>query len=122
LSVHRGRIATLFAASSVEAILERLDRDGSEFAQATAQTIRTRSPTSLKLVFRQLRFARELTLRECLAMEFRLANRVLRSHDFREGIRAALLDKDRNPRWDPASLAGVGDLDSFFAPLWDELY
>ncbi|HEY1877636.1 MAG TPA: enoyl-CoA hydratase/isomerase family protein [Rhizomicrobium sp.] len=122
LSMHRGRIATLFAAGSVEAILERLDRDGSEFAQATAQTIRTRSPSSLKLVFRQLRFARELTLRECLAMEFRLANRVLPSHDFREGIRAALLDKDRNPRWEPASLAGVGNVESFFAPIRDELF
>jgi enoyl-CoA hydratase len=122
LSVHRGRIATLFAAGSVEAILERLDRDGSEFAQATAQTIRTRSPSSLKLVFRQLRSARLLSLRACLAMEFRLANRVLRSHDFREGVRAALLDKDRNPQWEPASLAGVGDLESFFAPIRDELF
>jgi enoyl-CoA hydratase len=122
LAGNRKRIATIFAGGSVEAILERLDRDGSDFAQATAQTIRTRSPTSLKLVFRQLRFARELTLRECLAMEFRLANRVLVSHDFREGIRAALLDKDRNPRWEPASLAGVGDLESYFAPLRDELF
>jgi enoyl-CoA hydratase len=122
LAGNRRRIATMFAGGSVEAILERLDRDGSDFAQATAQTIRTRSPTSLKLVFRQLRFARELTLRECLAMEFRLANRVLASHDFREGVRAALLDKDRNPRWEPASLAGVGDLEPFFAPLRDEVF
>jgi enoyl-CoA hydratase len=122
LAGNRRRIATIFAGGSVEAILERLDRDGSDFAQAAAQTIRTRSPTSLKLVFRQLRFARQLTLRECLAMELRLANRVLASHDFREGVRAALLDKDRNPRWEPASLAGVGDLERFFAPLRDELF
>lgn len=122
LSFHRGRIATFFSGGSVEAILERLDRDGSDFALATAQTIRTRSPTSLKLVFRQLRFARELSLRECLAMEFRLANRVLPSHDFREGVRAALIDKDRNPKWQPPSLAGVGDLEPVFAPLRDELF
>ena len=122
LNAHRGRIATLFAGGSVEAILERLGRDGSDFALATAQTIRTRSPTSLKLVFRQLRLARELSLRECLAMEFRLANRILPSHDFREGVRAALVDKDRNPKWQPSSLAGVGDLEPLFAPLWDELF
>jgi enoyl-CoA hydratase len=122
LAGHRQRIATLFAGSSVEAILERLDRDGSDFALATAQTIRTRSPTSLKLVFRQLRYARELSLRECLAMEFRLANRVLPSHDFREGVRAALVDKDRNPKWQPSSLAGVRDLEPVFAPLRDELF
>jgi enoyl-CoA hydratase len=122
LSFHRGRIATFFSGGSVEAILERLDRDGSDFALATAQTIRTRSPTSLKLVFQQLRFARELNLRECLAMEFRLASRVLPSRDFREGVRAALVDKDRNPKWQPSSLAGVGDLEPVFAPLRDELF
>jgi enoyl-CoA hydratase len=122
LATNRKRIATLFGGHSVEAILERLDRDGSDFARDTAQVIRTRSPTSLKLVFRQLRAARDLNLKQCLAMEFRLANRVLPGHDFREGIRAALIEKDRNPRWQPSSLAGVGDIDPFFAPLQDELF
>jgi len=117
LQAHRRRIATIFSAHSVEAILERLDRDGSDFARQTAQVIRTRSPTSLKLVFRQLREASALDLRQCLAMEFRLAVRVLKDHDFREGVRAALVDKDRSPKWQPSSLAGVGNLDPFFAPL-----
>ena len=117
LQVHRRRIATIFSAASVEAILERLDRDGSDFALGTAQVIRTRSPTSLKLVFRQLREAAALDLRQCLAMEFRLAVRALQGHDFREGVRAALIDKDKNPKWQPSSLAGVGNIDPFFAPL-----
>ncbi|HMH64418.1 MAG TPA: enoyl-CoA hydratase/isomerase family protein [Rhizomicrobium sp.] len=117
LREHRRRIQTIFSASSVEAILERLDRDGSDFAQATAQVIRSRSPTSLKLVFRQLREGAMLDLKGCLAMEYRLALRVLPAHDFREGVRAALVDKDRRPQWQPSSLAGVGDLDAFFAPL-----
>jgi len=112
-------IATFFGAASVEAILERLDRDGGDFALTVSQEIRTRSPTSLKLVFRQLRQARELTLEQCLAMELRLALRVLEAHDFREGVRAALVDKDREPKWLPSSLAAVGDLDKFFAPLGD---
>jgi len=120
LHEHRRRIATVFSAHSVEAILERLDRDGSAFAHETAQVIRTRSPTSLKLVFRQLRQARQLDLGQCLAMEFRLAFRVLKTPDFREGVRAALVDKDRSPKWQPSSLAGVGDIDGFFAPLGDE--
>jgi enoyl-CoA hydratase len=114
---HRRRIATIFSAPSVEAILERLDRDGSDFAQQTAQLIRTRSPTSLKLVFRQLLEGRRLSLEQCLAMEYRLALRVLQGHDFREGVRAALVDKDKSPQWQPSSLAGVGDVDAFFAPL-----
>jgi enoyl-CoA hydratase len=117
---HRRRIATIFAAASVEAILERLDRDGSAFAVETAQLIRTRSPTSLKLVFRQLREGARLDLKQCLAMEYRIALRLLQSLDFREGVRAALVDKDRNPKWQPSSLAGVGDLDVFFAPSGDQ--
>ncbi|MES2473644.1 MAG: enoyl-CoA hydratase/isomerase family protein [Pseudomonadota bacterium] len=117
LASERRRIETIFSASSVEAILERLDRDGSEFARQTAQTIRARSPTSVKLVYRQIRSAAHLDLRQCLSMEFRLALRVLHSHDFREGVRAALIDKDRNPKWQPSALAGVADLDGFFASL-----
>jgi enoyl-CoA hydratase len=117
LAPHYRRIDTIFAAASVEAIMERLDRDGSEFARQAAQVIRMRSPQSLKIVFRQIRAAAQLNLRECLAMEFRLATRVLASHDFREGVRAALVDKDRHPKWQPSSLAGVGEIAGFFAPL-----
>lgn len=123
LAEHRRRIATIFSASSVEAILERLDRDGSAFAVQTAQTIRSRSPTALKLVFRQLREAEHLSLKACLAMEYRLALRTLVAHDFREGVRAALVDKDRQPKWQPSALAGVQDLERFFAALGpDELF
>ena len=122
LAPHRRRIQTIFSAASVEAILERLDRDGSEFARLTAQTIRARSPTSLKVVFRQLREAEKLDLKQCLAMELRLALRLLAGHDFREGVRAALVDKDRAPKWQPSALAGVGDIAPYFAPLQDELF
>jgi enoyl-CoA hydratase/carnithine racemase len=123
LRQHRRSIATFFGAASVEAVLERLDRDGGDFARSVSQEIRTRSPTSLKLVFRQLRQARQLTLDQCLAMELRLALRVLEAHDFREGVRAALVDKDRNPKWQPSALAAVGDLDEYFASLGaDELF
>jgi len=123
LADHRRRIATIFSAPSVEGVLERLDRDGSAFAVETAQVIRSRSPTSLKLVFRQLHEAERLSLKECLAMEYRLALRTLAAHDFREGVRAALVDKDRAPKWQPSSLAGVQDVEPFFAALGsDELF
>jgi len=106
----------------VEAILERLDRDGSDFARDTAQTIRAMSPTSLKLTFALLREAAGLDLKQCLALEYRLARRVILSRDFREGVRAALVDKDRAPQWKPASLAAVGATETFFAPSGDELF
>ena len=117
LSPHRRQIETIFSASSVEAILERLDRDGSDFARTTAQIIRSRSPTSLKVVFCQLRAAAALDLKQCLTMELRLALRLLPGHDFREGVRAALVDKDRAPKWQPSALAGVGNVEAFLAPL-----
>ena len=120
LQAHRRHIATLFSANAVESVLERLDRDGGGFARETAQVLRSRSPTSLKLVFRQLRQARELDLKQCLAMEFRLAARVLKSHDFRERVRAALVDKDKSPKWQPSALAATGDLDGFFAALGEK--
>jgi enoyl-CoA hydratase len=119
LATHRKRIATIFSAATVEAVLERLDRDGSDFARQAAQTIRAMSPTSVKLTFRELREAASLDLKQCLAMEYRLAAKVIQGHDFREGVRAALVDKDRRPKWEPSSLAGVGDTGRFFAALDD---
>ena len=119
LAQHFARIDTIFAASSVEAVLERLDRDGSEFAADTARVIRSRSPASLKLAFALLRRGKSLSLRDCLKMEYRAAARLVTGHDFREGVRAQLLDKDGKPNWRPQSLAGVkeADIAGYFVSL-----
>jgi enoyl-CoA hydratase len=119
LAQHRARIDTIFAASSVEAVLERLDRDGGEFAAATARMMRSRSPTSLKIAFELLRRGKSLSLGECLKMEYRAASRMVMGQDFREGVRAQLLDKDGKPRWQPDALAGIKgtDIVDYFAPL-----
>jgi len=119
LSADRARIDMIFAAASVEAILERLDRDSSPFAAATAATMRSRSPSALKFIFRALREAKGKNLRDCLKMEYRVAARAVMAHDFREGVRATLIDKDGAPHWNPASLAAVKDAEiaGYFAPL-----
>ncbi len=119
LTAEHDRIATIFSAASVEAVLERLDRDGSEFARTTAATMRSRSPTALKFIFRCLRQAKGKNLADCLKMEYRVAVRAVMAHDFREGVRALLIDKDQKPRWQPSSLAAVGEADiaAYFAPL-----
>jgi len=119
LATERARIDMIFAASSVEAILERLDRDGSPFAATTAAAMRSRSPSALKFIFRALREAEGKSLADCLKMEYRIASRAVMAHDFREGVRATLIDKDGAPRWKPASLAAVKDPDisGYFAPL-----
>ncbi len=119
LSERRARIDTIFAASSVEAVLERLDRDGSDFSAQAARLIRTRSPGSLKLTFRLLRDGKTLALRDCLKMEYRVGARRVMSADFREGVRAILIDKDGAPRWNPGHLADVkeADIAGYFASL-----
>lgn len=113
-------IDRMFAGDDVSAILDRLEEDGSEFAQRTAMLILGQSPTSLKLTLAALRKARTLPdLAATLRMEFRLVCRIAEGHDFYEGVRAAVVDKDRNPVWRPATLAEVSDetVAAYFAPL-----
>jgi enoyl-CoA hydratase len=122
LTQQRGKIDTVFSAGSVEAILERLDRDGSDWARETAATIRTKSPTSLKVAYRQIREGAKLSFDDCMRMEFRMVNRVVAGHDFYEGVRATIIDKDGAPKWLPSSLAAVSDdhVTAYFAPLGEK--
>jgi enoyl-CoA hydratase len=119
LTEQRGAIDRLFSAGSVEAILERLERDGGDFAVATARTLRARSPSALKFTFRALRLGKTLSLRDCLRMEYRVALRAIAANDFREGVRALLIDKDGRPAWNPPALAGIADaaISACFQPL-----
>jgi enoyl-CoA hydratase len=111
LAPERQRLASLFGGASVEAILERLARDGSAFAREAADAIRANSPTSLKLAFHLLRRGASLSLEACLRQEYHAATHLLRRPDIREGVRAAIIDKDRAPRWQPSALAAIGDGD-----------
>jgi len=110
-ALDRQRIASLFAASSVEVVLERLARDGSDFARTAADAIRANAPTSLKLAFQLLRRGAGLTLPQCLQQEYDAAVQLFARPDLAEGVRAAVIDKDRNPQWQPAALAAVTDAD-----------
>jgi enoyl-CoA hydratase len=112
-----------FDADSVEEILVNLNRDGSQWARDTAAAINRKSPTSLKIAFRQMREGAGLSFEACMTMEFRLARHCIESHDFHEGVRAVLIDRDNAPAWRPAKLVDVrsADVDSYFAPVADEL-
>lgn len=116
-----------FSARSVEDILASLDRaaegvDG-EWAARQAATLRTKSPTSLKIAFRQLRQGQGLDFRDSMRLEYRIVTRILAATDFFEGVRAVIIDKDQQPRWRPDRLDAVTDeqIDAYFAPLPDEL-
>ncbi|MGA8170139.1 MAG: 3-hydroxyisobutyryl-CoA hydrolase [Methylocystis sp.] len=110
LARHKPLLDVAMAQDRVEDIIAALEADGSDFARHAASEIARKSPTSLRLTHELLkRASRADDLQSCLVNEFRVARRLLQSHDLFEGIRAAIIDKDREPRWSPATLAQVED-------------
>ncbi|XP_057600490.1 3-hydroxyisobutyryl-CoA hydrolase, mitochondrial isoform X3 [Hippopotamus amphibius kiboko] len=111
LEEHMDKINSWFSANTVEQIIENLQQDGSSFALEQLKAINKMSPTSLKITLRQLMEGSSKTLQEVLTMEYRLSQACMRGHDFHEGVRAVLIDKDQNPKWKPADLKEVTDED-----------
>ncbi len=125
LALHRAVIDAAFCFDTIEEIIDALASIGDEFATETLSLLRSRSPTSLKLTLRLLRAGRQSSgLIECLEREFAAGCEVLRNHDFYEGVRAALVDKDRNPKWRPQTLGDVREehLDRYFRPVKPPLF
>jgi len=114
-----------FVGESVEAILDALAAEAAgggthaAWAQETRASLLTKSPTSLKITLRQLTIGRDYDLEAALALEYRLTQHVMASHDFYEGVRAVLIDKDQQPHWHPPTLAEVTDevSEAYFAPI-----
>ncbi|MGZ3274491.1 MAG: enoyl-CoA hydratase/isomerase family protein [Caulobacteraceae bacterium] len=108
-----------FEHGSVEEIVAAL-KAGSSWAQDQAEVLASKSPTSMKVALRELRAARENpSFADEIALEYRLACRIICTPDFQEGVRAVVIDKDNAPRWSPARLEEVTDemLDALFAPF-----
>lgn len=116
-----GALKPLFGFDTVEEIFAALEKDsGNPWCAAQLETLRTKSPQTLKVALRQLREgAKARTFAENMAMEYRIGARVVGRHDFLEGVRAVIVDKDNAPKWSPATVEGVTDamLDEIFAPL-----
>jgi enoyl-CoA hydratase len=109
-----------FASDQFEDILESLEGDESEWAMKELAALRTKSPQTCKVALRQLAESLKLTdFVDNMAMEYRIASRVLVRPDFAEGVRAVIVDKDNAPQWDPATAEGVTEalVDAIFAPL-----
>jgi enoyl-CoA hydratase/carnithine racemase len=130
IQARRATIDRVFAGERVEGILEALEREAAlhgldaEWAVKTAATMRAKSPLSLKIALAQVRRGKHWDFETCMRAEFRIVSRVIHGHDFDEGVRAVIVDKDNAPRWRPETLAGVSEaeVERHFAPLGaDEL-
>jgi enoyl-CoA hydratase len=118
---YRGHIDPCFESETVEGVLHALGKDGSDWAHETIAAMKAMSPTSLKVALRQIRLGADMNFQEVMTMEYRLSQALVRRHDFYEGIRAALIDKDRQPKWNPADVREVSEdtVKSYFDSLGD---
>jgi len=118
----RTRVDACFGEATVEGIRSALERDGSDWARKTLADLAVRSPTALKTTLAAIRRARQLrSLEDALNIEFLLCTNLYEDGEFIEGVRALLVDKDKAPKWRPATLEEVSDarVARQFAPLAD---
>ncbi|MFL0587340.1 enoyl-CoA hydratase/isomerase family protein [Sphingomonas olei] len=118
----RAEIDRLFASDKLEDIYAALEADGGEFAAATLATLKTKSPQTMKVSLKLLKDGKGMaSFADEMRQEYAVGARVVQRHDFLEGVRAVIVDKDNAPKWDPATPEGVSDhvIDQIFAPLPD---
>ncbi|MEM1346732.1 MAG: enoyl-CoA hydratase/isomerase family protein [Pseudomonadota bacterium] len=118
----RRAIDAAFSGTSVEDILERLERLGTDWAKAQHATLLAKSPMSSRIAFRQMREGAALDFDDAMRLEYRLARYCVTQPDFYEGVRAQIIDKDNAPRWQPTTLKEANDthVAPAFAPLGEE--
>ncbi|EJF87906.1 hypothetical protein ME1_00870 [Bartonella vinsonii subsp. arupensis OK-94-513] len=119
-------IRTCFGVDTLEECIELLHKKSNEgilFAKECYDILQSRSPTSLKIIWKQMKQNPSQTLEDCIKIENRIAHHMINSHDFYEGVRAMLIDKDKTPKWQPNKLSSVTDdmINAYFQPIEKEL-
>lgn len=120
LAQHQDEIERIFGADTLEEIIGRLQAAGTDWAREQLKVMGTKSPQTMKVALRQLRLGGNMeSFAENMTMEYRIGARVVQRHDFIEGVRAVIIDKDNLPKWNPPTPEGVTEtlLDGIFAPL-----
>ena len=123
ITQHLERINRLFASDTYEDILGALEADGGEWAEKELATLHGKSPQTCKVALRQLKEGGEMhDFAAQMTQEYAIGSRVVQMHDFLEGVRALIIDKDNSPKWDPPTPEAVTDdrIDAIFAPLPDD--
>ena len=103
----RENVDAMFSGGSVQTICSSLEAAASEWSLDALRTLRSKSPLSVMVTFEQLRRGKNLTFRDGIAQELRCVMHINRGHDFYEGVRAVIVDKDNEPKWSPAQLEDV---------------
>ncbi|KAG5869990.1 hypothetical protein JTB14_008146 [Gonioctena quinquepunctata] len=103
------KINHCFSSPTIERIILNLEEDGSNWAKETIELLKKMSPTSLKVTLKQLEIGSNMNLNDCLSLEYKMCLNFLKNTDFSEGVRALLIDKDQNPKWDLPTLSEVSD-------------
>jgi enoyl-CoA hydratase/carnithine racemase len=116
-------ISQIFHADSMQKIMTNLQTNPSAFCQETMATLNKKSPTGLVVTLAALRQGAKMDFDDCMKQEFRLVTHFLLSHDFAEGIRAVIIDKDQSPQWQPKHITEIheNDLNTYFKPVLEEL-
>ncbi|GAB4541397.1 MAG: enoyl-CoA hydratase/isomerase family protein [Parvularculaceae bacterium] len=115
-------VARLFDKEMLDEILVGLEQEETDWARGLRDAIGRMSPISTKITFEELICGKDLSFEDCMRMEYRIACRIVEGHDFYEGVRAVVIDKDNAPKWSPVALDDVTDemVDEYFMPLGDE--
>lgn len=126
-SLQRQLIEACFAVDSLSEILNKLQdfaKQGNEFAIHTISLLQPLSPLSLEVIFKHVNQAHNMSLADCMKQEYRITHHMLKSHDFYEGIRAMLIDKDKAPQWQYKAISEIPAkfVSSYFSPLQNELF
>jgi enoyl-CoA hydratase len=123
LTEHQQAIDACFSGNTMESILDRLQHTEDILCKEAAVVLTKKSPISLKITLRAMQEGMHLDFDACMRQEYRLVSRFLQGHDFAEGIRAIIIDKDKAPKWSPDTFRGVAnsEVEKYFLPLAQEL-
>jgi 3-hydroxyisobutyryl-CoA hydrolase len=110
------KIKEIFSLDSIEKIYESLENDKTEWSKKQLELLNKMSPSSLKVIIRQMSLGKSMSFRDCLIMEKNLSYNFLGKHDFKEGVKTLLVQKDRNPQWKPAKFKEIDqdNVNSYF--------
>jgi enoyl-CoA hydratase len=122
LAAETALIERCFAGGTVTACLDGLKAaadEGAALAKTALAAMLAKSPTSQAIALRQMQIGADLSFEEAMGVDYRIVSRICRGHDFYEGVRAVIVDKDNRPQWRLADAADVKteDVDPYFAPL-----